>query len=526
MPRTKEQGGPRGRTSEPRASLYWKRGFAYGDFRAWEKWGGRMEPLKPEGATVAATEPTEAAILFGRRLEALRELRSRHPHGLAADELDRLTAFIGFYLASKANRQGRKRATAEWLRLQEVRLIHAARFFAGRGVVKLRELGPADVRAYMEHLQTCTAPRSKGTGGRRGRFSTTTQRRYLDALGEVLQAAVAEGRIERNWVHERTDLPTPEPSPTQHLELPEAALLLEAARRWAATRGERRPVYPFLAFLLLTGARLSEALAVELADVRFPGDPVYPQGVVIIRPTESRVLLGRGHADRLKSEHSVRMVALQPQLAEILSEYLSGPNAPAGPLLFPEPGTHGQQPLGDFRKLLDTIGETAGFKRGELRTRRFRTTFCTHRLCTLDEAGHPMTAWKLRGETGHGSEQMIEARYGRYAKHRARRPMLEYRWDEWVPQMAGRFDEAAQGGPLAASHLVVLAALHRLGAATAKEWEQASGAKVGSFYYARDVLVARALVERDGTRRGSRFRLTAAGRAVLTTREPAVRLAA
>ena len=42
-----------------------------------------------------------------------------------------------------------------------------------------------------------------------------------------------------------------------------------------------------------------------------------------------------------------------------------------------------------------------------------------------------MSAWKLRGEMGHGTEQMIETRYGRYAKYRAKRPVLEYRWDEW-----------------------------------------------------------------------------------------------
>ena len=121
MPRTKQQGVPRGRNGEPRAQVYWKRGYAYGDFRAWEKWGGKLVPLKAEGETTATTDQTEAAILFGRRLEAFRELRSRHPKGLGADELDRLTAFIGCYLASKASRQGRKRATDEWLRLQEVR---------------------------------------------------------------------------------------------------------------------------------------------------------------------------------------------------------------------------------------------------------------------------------------------------------------------------------------------------------------------------------------------------------------------
>jgi hypothetical protein len=72
----------------------------------------------------------------------------------------------------------------------------------------------------MKELRTTPPARRRGQpGGYRGVLTSTTQRRYLDPLGELLQAAVAEGRITTNWVHERTDLPAVDPSPTKHLEL-------------------------------------------------------------------------------------------------------------------------------------------------------------------------------------------------------------------------------------------------------------------------------------------------------------------
>jgi hypothetical protein len=97
---------------------------------------------------------------------------------------------------------------------------------------------------------------------------------------------------------------------------------------------------------------------------------------------------------------------MQPQLGEILSEYLGGPNAPPGPLLFSEPGTGGRRSVHDWRKSLDEVARGAEFAPGGGRTRRFRVAYASHRLSTLDEHGLPISAWKLRGEMGHSTEQM------------------------------------------------------------------------------------------------------------------------
>jgi integrase len=329
----------------------------------------------------------------------------------------------------------------------------------------------------------------------------------MDALGHMLQRAVSEARIQRNWVREKVDLPTPDASPTELLEVGECALLIEAARRLFPPNQPGRPIYPLLGFLLLTGCIESEREGVELSDIRLPGDPIFPKGVIIIRPNATR--------DHLKTLHRERMIPMPPQLAEILTEYLAGPTTPPGPLLFPEPGSYGSVPMGDWRKTLDQIAKAAGFPRGAVRTRRFRVSFATHRLCTLDELGQPMTAWKLRGEMGHGTEQMIERRYGRYAKLRAKRPVLEFLWSEWRNHHINQF-AAGLASILSEGQRTALEELGAaLGGLSLIEWQNALGSNPGTFFPQRDRLLQLELITRENSERGSKCRPTDDGRAVL-----------
>lgn len=508
---------------EPHARLYWKDGRAYIDARGWAAWGGRMEALVAPGERGATKDAVQGAILFAQRLTQLRELRGQHPDGLplpepepeaapgpreAPEDLDRIATFAGWYLAEKEDRPGRKKLTRRHLKQQATRLVHAARFFKEqRGKVLLRELEPADIREYMRELRT-SAPARKQPGGRRGVLSSTTQRRYLDTLGELLQAAVAEGRLEKNWVNERTDLPAVDPSPTKHLELWEAALLLEGARRLYPPdrKASHPPVYPLLAFYLLTGLIESERAGVRTLDVRLPGDAEFPRGAIIVAPNAA--VRDEETRDRLKTEFRERIIPLHAQLAEILAEYLSGPDAPPGPLLFPAPGGDGTVPLGDWRKHLDRVAVYCGYQEGEVRTRRLRVTYCSHRAYTLDEHGHPMSAVKLQAEMGHGSFQMIERRYFRHTRLRAPLPRLEYRWEHWCERYGNRLGQGAleaRTPDLTPKLRAVLSLLPPSGL-SAKAWEVASGLPVGTFYYCRGVLMERGYVRREGTGRGSPFR--------------------
>jgi site-specific recombinase XerD len=509
----------------PPAYIIWRNGRAYGDFRAWKKWGGGQQPLVADGDHYATTDSATAAILFGRRLEELRDARMRDPDGNrreaelnaekhGSSEIDEermpdlITASIAYHLRKKATVTGRKQPSSEYLAIVRSRLIHAARFLNRRGRVTLAQITPRDIQAYAAHLRTSGTPEDTSPPDESpGRLKPTTQRRYLDALGQVMARAVGEGRMERNLVALMADKPTTDSSPTSHFELWEGSLILEAARRAFPPSEGGPPVYPMVAIHLLAGVTDSERAGIDLVDVRLPGDPEYPRGVILIRPTAER--------PRLKTFHRDRIIPMQPQLAEILTEYLRGPNSPKGPLLFPKPGSDGSAPITDWTDWLDRAGVYAGFAKGEVRTRRLRVTFATHRLSTLDEMGQPITAWKLRGEMGHGTEQMIQERYGRYARHRPLRPVLEYRWEEWQQLIGDRLSPRAP--TLTPAQRVVLRALAESRAGlTAKEWELKVGAHPGSFYPRRDSLVAIGLVERNGNGRGSRFRLTRAGLASLS----------
>jgi hypothetical protein len=195
---------------------------------------------------------------------------------------------------------------------------------------------------------------------------------------------------------------------------------------------------------------------------------------------------------------------MHAQLAEILAEYLSGPNAPAGPLLFPALGSDGSLPIGDWRTHLDNVAVYCGYAEGEIRTRRLRVTYCSHRAYTLDEHGHPMTAVKLQAEMGHGSFQMIERRYFRHTRLRAPLPQLEYRWADWSEKYGERLGQGRRCAELTPKLRAVLSLLPP-GGLPAKAWEIASQLPVGTFYYCRDRLVEEGYVRREGAGRGAPF---------------------
>jgi site-specific recombinase XerD len=499
------QGRPSAAEIEPRASIRWIKGRAYAELGAWAKWGGRrQEPLVATGEAVATRDPNTAAILFAQRLGELRNKRAAKPTGApaaASDVPTSIGAFIGYHLAAKADVKGRRRPSEAEIGLQRTRLLHAAKFLRTKGIRDLREIDHAAVEAYMEHLQETPGARSTARSGGRRRESLdpSTQRKYLDALGNMLKRARSKGIIRTNFVEEMVDKPTADTSPTEHLEVWEAAILIEAARRLFPLSTPGLPIYPLLAWELLTGCIESEAKSREIMDLCLPGDREFPDGVVMVRTNQGR--------DKLKTAFRTRYLALQPQLAEIMGEYLRSARAPTGRLLFP--GASPDEPIGDWRKALDEIAMVAGFEPGEVRTIRFRPTFATHRAYTCDEVGQPMSALKLRAEMGHGSMKMLEERYFKAARFRRPRPHLEYRWSDWADTYRDRLAAgiAAWLTPTLARTLSALAERPM----ASKEWAVQVGMADGTFYPARARLVQMELVVREGEGRGARWSLTEDG---------------
>ena len=212
------------------------------------------------------------------------------------------------------------------------------------------------------------------------------------------------------------------------LKVPEAALLLERARRLrprpnnpdelAAAIAE-----PLLATFLLTGGRMSEVLGLELDDVSFD------RRTVTFRPNAWR---------RLKTAGSWRIVPLWPQLEAILYASVFGPRLErGGRFLFPltEPGPEAM--LVETRKLLDRLAAPAGLKKGEIRHRVFRHTYCAARLETTDR-GAPVSTYIVSRELGHGSEEMVRQVYAHLDTFRHRSEVVEYRVEQHFEQLADR----------------------------------------------------------------------------------------
>ncbi len=311
-------------------------------------------------------------------------------------------------------------ATESWLERAEVFLRRAIGFMgAERDVASITV---QDVRQWTLELQR--------TDNRHGRNLTPgTVRHHLNALSNLFRRAQAEGYVMPGYnpVAALMDKPTASREEARWLEVHEASLLIEAARTHRRRPGDNtnaRLAHPLLATFLLTGARKSEILGLEVEDVSFD------RGTVIFRPNEWR---------RLKTATSHRSVPLWPQLREILQPYVFGADAPPGRLLFPSATVKQETMIGDFRKLLDVIAERAGWRRGEIRSKMFRHTYCAARLQTLDQ-GAPVSPYTVAKELGHGGEAMLRRIYGHLGQVRHRADVVEYRVEQHADRLGERLE--------------------------------------------------------------------------------------
>jgi integrase len=222
--------------------------------------------------------------------------------------------------------------------------------------------------------------------------------------------------------------PSGRPAEARWLEVPDAALLLEAARTYLAPEEGTRFGYALVATYLLTGARETEVYGLELDDVSLE------RRTVTFRPNRWR---------RLKTPGSHRIIPLWPQLETILREYLRGPHRPAGELLFPSLATGHEAILTDSRKLLDHIATRAGWNVGEIRSKALRHTYCAARLQTLD-GGAPVSIYTVSRELGHTSPAMVHRVYAHLGAIRHRSGVVEYRVEQHRAMLGTRLHLLSQ----------------------------------------------------------------------------------
>ena len=80
-------------------------------------------------------------------------------------------------------------------------------------------------------------------------------------------------------------------------------------------------------------------------------------------------------------------------------------------------------------KLLDRIAKRVGWKKGEIRHRIFRHTYCAARFQTLDR-GAPVSLYTVSREMGHGSEDMVRRMYAHLGAVRHRSEVVEFRVEQ------------------------------------------------------------------------------------------------
>jgi len=362
--------------------------------------------LVAAGERVATTDRDVAEALLAERRQELQE-RRRNRSLFGYEGTAGLAEHAAEHLTKKA-RSGR--FSVQWLHSSEHHLRRAVEFFGADR--DMASISVRDVQAYTNHLLALPSPRG-------GTLKPGTVRAHLNTLSNLYRRAQSEGAVATgfNPVAAMIDKPRPTRGEARWLEVHDAALFLESARRIGPSRRTTQlgPVhgqmmFPLVATFLLTGGRKREVLGLEAADVSFD------RRTVTFRPNRWR---------SLKTPAAHRVVPLFPQLEAILRPYVFQRDAPLAEdsLLFPSSRTG--LVIRDVRKALDAIAERASWKAGEIRTKMFRHTYCAARLQTLDH-GAPISPYTVAKELGHGGTSLVERVYGHLGSVRHRSEAVEY----------------------------------------------------------------------------------------------------
>ena len=378
---------------------------------------GRRVALAAPGERLA-TSSLEVAIAVYHKLLAERDRQQlRAVHGLPPTAT--LAAYAQEHLIKKA-RAGR--VTDQTLAASELHLRRALSFFGAD-----RELDTIDVDAVAGWI---AALRDEG-------FGDETIGKHLHSLSNLYRRAKAEKRVPSGYNpvadYPRGEKPRGTPQEARWLEVPNAALLLEAARTWRPTCSWLAVpfAHELVATWLLTGGRPSEVTGLEVDDVSLDRE------TVTFRPHAHR---------RLKTLTSARTVRLWPQLAEILKPYFPrrerlGP----GSLLFPSFRTGAEHPLVHPHRILAAVAARIGYERGEVTPYTLRHTYCAARLQTLD-AGAPVSPYTVGRELGHGGDALVKRVYGHLGTVRHRSAAVEYRIEQHAATLGDRL-AALNGTP-------------------------------------------------------------------------------
>ena len=94
----------------------------------------------------------------------------------------------------------------------------------------------------------------------------------------------------------------------------------------------------------------------------------------------------------------------------------------------------------DGQQVKDAQGEPV--KRGTVRSKMFRHTYCSARLQTLDQ-GAPVSIYTVGRELGHGGDSLVKRVYGHLGQVRHRSEVVEYRVEQHRAKLESRLARLA-----------------------------------------------------------------------------------
>src|SRR5690606_33983526 len=149
-------------------------------------------------------------------------------------DLTRLGDFVDHHLRLEATTTTN---TTEWLKQVDTHLAAAIAYFGADA--RLRAVTTPLVDEYAEHLKSLPRWwRRDGADAKHRLISPGTQRKYLDSLSKLFRRAIASGIVPQshNPVAGMMEKPSSDYHEAEWLEVPDAALLLHAARLYRPKR--------------------------------------------------------------------------------------------------------------------------------------------------------------------------------------------------------------------------------------------------------------------------------------------------
>jgi integrase len=283
------------------------------------------------------------------------------------------------------------------------RRVYATSIAYGKAVFgkgKVRDLGPFDVRRFLDHIRSEHTRRragSKDDAVRSSEVSPATLAKHLRQLGACFEAAIAEGYAERNPVRDLHKTARPKPTKVRPAYYTDD----ELARLWPELA--ERPLFLALCkTAVATGMRIGELAALEWSDVD-----------LLNREVHVRQAYTHGLGVSSTKSNEPRTIDLTPQAAALLEAWFVESGG-AGLVFERETGGH-VDPGYTTKQVLYPALERAGVARvGERGRKRdfhsFRHSFARIAL----ENGAEIT-W-VQKQLGHSSITLTVDLYGAWAR--------------------------------------------------------------------------------------------------------------